>query len=231
MNKKDALMIAHADSTLEEYEKKIDLVVFGKFKGMPDVSEQDREDVAEQVCNAMWVLFAGGRFRGLHEEASFKACINTIAQRKRDDFLEKFITGKKLRAYDPAPRESSPDGEVPAEIEPIYDKSSDIDSKAEKERNPSRVFEAKARVEFIDTASKHSDLLSLYRKGYSMGEIARRVKSGTGKAMSTDTIKKRIRREIKRLIKKAKEESWHYERQVRRDPRKNRKRQAFKRTM
>ncbi|MBA7556622.1 hypothetical protein ES705_49338 [subsurface metagenome] len=64
-----------------------------------------------------------------------------------------------------------------------------------------------------------------------MEEIARRVKKDTGKAISTDMIKKRIRREIKRLIKKAGEENWHYERRVKRVPRKNRKRQAFKRTM
>lgn len=231
MEKKDALMIAYADKTLKEYEKKIDLVVFGKFRTMSDVSEQDREDVAEQVCNAMWVLFAGGKFMGLNEDASIKACINAIATNKKNDFLKKFIVGKKLRVYDSAPRDNAPDGEVAGDTEPLYDKSPDADSKVERERNPARVFEARARIGFIDTTSRFPDVLFLSRKGYSMVEIARKVESGTGKRTSTGMIKKRLRREMGRLIKRAKEEEWYYERRVKRDPRKNRKRQAFKRTM
>ena len=43
----------YADSVLKKYEEKINQVVHGKFKGITDVSLQDRQDIASRVCHVL----------------------------------------------------------------------------------------------------------------------------------------------------------------------------------
>lgn len=195
---------AYADSVLEKYERKIKQAVRGKFKSMADVSNQDRQDVIISVCYAFWKLLASGKFKGEHQEISIKACINAIATNKKNDFLEKFIAGKKLRAYEAAPRDNKPDGGVPDKIDPMVERLPPYFGRTQTGIDPMRKYEEEERDKFIARETKYPEIIDSYRKGYSIQVIARTY------GLNDEQVKKRIQREKKRLTEKAKQQGWYY---------------------
>jgi len=194
----------YADRILEKYEKKIEQVVHGKFKGATDISIPEREDIIISVCHDFWKLLASGKFKGEHEEASIKACISAIAQNKKNDFLVRFITGKKLRVYDPAPRVNTPGGGVPDKIDPMIERLPPHFSRVQTGKDPMRKYEEEERGKFIARETKYPEIIDSYRKGYSIQVIARTY------GLNDEQVKKRIQREKNRLAEKAKRQGWFY---------------------
>ena len=194
----------HADSLLKQYEGRIKRIVYGKFKGATDISSQDRQDIIIDVCYAFWNLVASGKFTGEHQEISIKACINAIATNKKNDFLVKFIPTKKLRAYDPVPRWFTPSGGLPGAVDPMIEKLPSYFGKAEAGVDPTMEHERKEGNKFIARETKYPEIIDSYRKGYSIKVIALTY------GLKDEQLKKRIKREKKRLAKIAKQQGWRY---------------------
>lgn len=194
----------YADRILEKYEGKIKQAVHGIFKGATNVSLGDRQDIVINVCHALWKLLDSGKFKGKHKEASIKACISAIARNKKNDFLRKFITDKKLRAYEPPPRDNTLGGGIPEETESWLEICPPYFLDKQADKDVAREYEEKEGDEFIARETKYPEIIDSYRKGYSMKVIARTY------GLTNEQVKKRIQREKKRLAKIAKQQGWRY---------------------